>query len=738
MFKLNNWYFRLLFSYFPILVLTVSMIIFLSFITVNEISRSETAKADSIATGYAVDSLERAVHKIEMNVMNEAVENQSYAAYLNDSSERDYIYQVAHSLRALIEDNELIKSIYLYRLSDDMVLTTSGQTVLSDFGDRSFIKQLNEYRGWSPVREFREYDWQKPVEVISMYKQTPLPFGKEGVLVINIDMYEVEQMIGGMTNNHVSFMRVTDAAGQQIYPEVETSKNGKVLTTASSEILGWTFESGIQAGKLFDWVSVVSYAWVIISVLTIGFAVIYIIWVTRRNYKPIQMMMNRIEAIQLRSNVSGTVGMDDLTMIDRALENLIDQSLDYEKEQRESVMLQRRQLFNELIGGELTEQVYERMRKLDALPGTGQYAVMVVKLMRYDAFQVENTHNEQKMLKYALGNVMQELGRNEGLQGWGEWSAPDRVTFLLATQDTNASLLEQLHSTATIARKWVEEHLRLTLSIGIGDVVDDWRRIGHSYRAALTGMEYQLTIGRDAITFSGDIPQVTAHSVFNYMQLCSDCVQEFRLTNEHWRDSIEHMFKQLETDTLKDEDIHSLLILLLQILNRELKDLSDRINSCLEGEIAEALHERLKEASSLAELKGLWLDYMADLYDEYVSVTETKSYKALITEMRAYIEENFADPDLSLKHLSDRFQISGKYASHLFKLEYDMKFVDFLVQLRMQQAERLLADTDETVQNIALQVGYANSITFGRVFKRITGVTPGEFRRLKMRPSVPS
>jgi len=744
MFKLNNWYFRLLVSYFPILVLTVSMIIFLSFITVNEISRTETAKADSITTGYVVDSVELAVQQAEMSLLNEVAKNPNYAAYLNGSTEQQSRYNVMQSLRALIEDNELIESIYLYRQSDDMVLTASSQTALSDFGDRTFIEQAKgnrKFRGWSAGRNFQEYEWLKPVRVISMYKQAPIPFGEEGLLVININMYSVEQMISRSTNHQVSFMRITDAAGQRVYPpelNTDKGKSGKVLTTIVSDSLGWTFESGIQAGQLFGWVSVISYVWVIIAVLTFAVAIIYIIWVTRRNYKPIQLMMNRIQAIQLRSSGGGAVKVDDLTMIDRALENLIDQSLDYEKEQRESVTLQRRQLFNELISGERNEQINERMRRLRLLPDTGQYAVMVVKLNQYDVFQAENTHNEQNMLKYALGNVMQELARNEGLQGWGEWSAPDRITFLLATQDAESSVLDQLRSTAAIARQWVEEHLRLILSFGIGDIVDDWSQIGLSYRSALSGMEYGLSIGRDAVTFSGDIPQDTPRGTFNYMQLCSSCVQELRLTNESWRDSLEQMFRQLETDKPKDEEIHSLLLLLLQMLSRELKDLSDSLDSCLEGEQAAALHGKLKEASSLDELRELLFDYMSDVYDTYVAVSETKSYKAMLAEMRAYIQENFADPDLSLKHLSDRFQISGKYASYLFKLEYDMKFVDFLVQLRMQQAERLLAETDETVQSIALQVGYANSITFGRVFKRMTGVTPGEFRKLKMRPSAPS
>lgn len=742
MFKLNNWYFRLLVSYFPILVLTVSMIIFLSFIAVNEISRSETAKADSITTGYVVDSVERAIREVEFNALNEAVKNRSYAAYLNGSTVTNDRYSVVQSLRSLVEDSDLIESIYLYRQSDDIVLTTSGQTELSDFGDREFIagaKENRDYQGWSASREYREFDRLEPVSVITMYKQTPLPFGKDGILVINVDLYAVEQMIGSMTNQQVSFMRISDGANQRIYPADSGADNaggGNVLTTITSNSLGWTFESGIQAGQLLGWVSVVSYVWVIIAVLTFLVAIIYIIWVTRRNYKPIRLMMNRIGALQLRSSDGAAVRMDDLTVIDRALENLIDQSLDYEKEQRESVLLQRRQLFNELISGERSQQMIERMRKLNLLPNAGRYAVMVVKLNRYDDFQAENSLNEQNVLKFALSNVVQELAHNEGLKGWGEWSAPDRITFVFAVSDSDARILDQLRTTASVARQWVGEHLRFMLSIGIGSIVDDWSRIGQSYRDALSGMEYQLSIGREAITFSGDIPRNNQPGMFNHMQLCTDCVQEIRQTNESWQHTFEQLFKQLETDTLKDEDIHSLMQLFLQMLSRELKDLSETLNECLEGDRASALLAKLKTASSLTEMKEQLLDYLVYVYETYVAMSETKSYKTMITEMRAYIQENFADPDLSLKHLSDRFQISGKYASYLFKLEYDMKFVDFLVQLRMQQAERLLAETDETVQSIALQVGYANSITFGRVFKRTTGVTPGEFRKLKMRPSV--
>lgn len=170
---------------------------------------------------------------------------------------------------------------------------------------------------------------------------------------------------------------------------------------------------------------------------------------------------------------------------------------------------------------------------------------------------------------------------------------------------------------------------------------------------------------------------------------------------------------------------------MLQMLSREVAVMSEQLQEKLSEENINKWLMLMKEAETLEGVKDILFDDLTDLFRTYVSVTETKSYKAMVNEMRNYIEEQFANPDLSLKHLSDRFQITGKHASYLFKTEFNMKFVDFLTELRMKETERLLKNTDLSLQDIAQKVGYANGITLGRVFKRVAGITPGDYRRLK-------
>ncbi|OBZ09240.1 helix-turn-helix domain-containing protein [Bacillus sp. FJAT-26390] len=743
----RNWYRRMLLSYFPIFLFTVTILIFLSFIVVNDISHKETVKADRITTSYMVDRLSRSLKDIEMDVLEEIGKNHRYRDFLNigltdDNSQ--VIFDVVDSMRTLTASDSLLDSIYVYRTEDKQVLTRSGQVGWESFADKAFIEQAlanPDSHGWSIVRPYHEFSTEKDKRVISIYKREPLPFGTEGLVVINVDMYAVEQMIRSMNNGGVSFVDVLDAAGTPLFStrgagQSGNAEGGKVLNRLSVELTGWSFESGIAAGQLFMWVSVISYVWVVIGLLTVVFAIFYIIYITRKNYKPIRVMMNRIESIQLREDAFG-LKMDELSMIDHTLESLIQQTADFEKEQRENLLVSRRQLFHDMMQGSGPEKVSERLAKLGLLPAgekPQQLAFVVVEIGRYRDFSSDFSTRDQHTLKFALTNVLQELAQADGMYGWAEWIAENRMGMIVGLSGGSVPAREKIREFADKGRIWVAEHLRLSLLFGVGHVEREWEKVGLSYKAAIDVLLHKMSLGKQSVVMSEDLPDEAGRKWYAYLQHGSGLVKEFRLLTGEWRAHLERLFEHLEKDCLKDEDIRMVLLTMMDMLGSELSDMSDELHSHFKGPEAKAKQGEADDTATLDELKAYYFERLTDIYRTYVAHSETKNHRAMINELKAYIEENFENPDLSLKHLSDRFHISGKYASYLFKEEFNMKFVDFIVQLRMERAEELLATTEESVQNIALQVGYANSITFGRVFKRIAGVTPGDYRKLKIKP----
>lgn len=93
-----------------------------------------------------------------------------------------------------------------------------------------------------------------------------------------------------------------------------------------------------------------------------------------------------------------------------------------------------------------------------------------------------------------------------------------------------------------------------------------------------------------------------------------------------------------------------------------------------------------------------------------------------------YMQAHFGDPELCASSLANEFHVSEKYLFTLFKKKTGYSPTSYLHHVRMEKAAQLLRETDDTVQNISAQVGFANFGTFYKAFKREFGVAPGKFR----------
>ena len=93
-----------------------------------------------------------------------------------------------------------------------------------------------------------------------------------------------------------------------------------------------------------------------------------------------------------------------------------------------------------------------------------------------------------------------------------------------------------------------------------------------------------------------------------------------------------------------------------------------------------------------------------------------------------YLQEHLAE-DVSLSVLSEEFHLSAQYISQLFKSEIGVGFLNYLTNIRMEQAKKLLLSTDLSIAEVAERSGYGDYRVFTKVFKKTEGITPSQFRR---------
>ena len=98
-----------------------------------------------------------------------------------------------------------------------------------------------------------------------------------------------------------------------------------------------------------------------------------------------------------------------------------------------------------------------------------------------------------------------------------------------------------------------------------------------------------------------------------------------------------------------------------------------------------------------------------------------------ILRVKKYISDNYMY-ELRLKSLADLANMSESAFCRFFKLHTGRRLSDYIIDIRLGYATRLLIDTTETIAEISFKCGYNNMSNFNRIFKRKKGCSPTEFR----------
>ncbi|MCZ8522661.1 MULTISPECIES: response regulator transcription factor [Paenibacillus] len=100
---------------------------------------------------------------------------------------------------------------------------------------------------------------------------------------------------------------------------------------------------------------------------------------------------------------------------------------------------------------------------------------------------------------------------------------------------------------------------------------------------------------------------------------------------------------------------------------------------------------------------------------------------SVLDRAKSYIEEHFTE-ELSLEDVADYVHLNPHYLSKIFKQGIGETFIDFLTRLRIDKAKALIASDTLSLKEVCFEAGYKDPNYFSRVFKKVTGFTPTEYR----------
>lgn len=136
--------------------------------------------------------------------------------------------------------------------------------------------------------------------------------------------------------------------------------------------------------------------------------------------------------------------------------------------------------------------------------------------------------------------------------------------------------------------------------------------------------------------------------------------------------------------------------------------------------------EEMLSIGDLGELRLWCKKRVENVAGQIGSYREVKA-GGLTSRAREFIKANYAKP-ITLEDVAREINVSPQYLSKLFKEETGENFIDYLTGLRIRIAKTLLEGDEGRVKEICYSIGYSDPNYFSRIFKKIVGTTPTEYR----------
>lgn len=729
----KTWFRRMIWSYLPIFLIIFTVIFFVFFQTLIEQNKKNAVEANKIFAGQLMQSIDISLKTIDQSIINEILKNKLILQFFEEIDDHNvYLnYQVAKRLQELKQEMPMIDSIYLVRLHDQFIYSGNVFHQVEEFGDHVFVQELerNSHQSqWTNLRQYREFSDQDYKNVISLVREAPISNGTKGFLVVNISTATFQAKMNGMYNVKNAFVSLKDRNGNVLLTNQDLSSgNEKPLSSVISEYTEWNMESGLNNGMLLGIVSTFSSIWFGLGLLVFISGIVSIVYVTRKNYKPIREIISRIDAYVFKQRDSlKSIESDEFTFIHSAIDNFIEKSELFEKKFEEIAHFKRKNIFNELITGKCKSVPNEDDIGMKVPAHCNRQQVMIIEIDYYrESFSLYQEH-DQYLFKFVISSVVNEIMNNHSFAIRSEWTSNHQLTSIVFLPDP----ISDMTPTCEKIIEWVKHNLNFTVTIGIGGPVESLLHISHSNNQAYLSLKYKPVLGNNRIILYGRTPNLSNKESHKSLRLIHDAVDSYRLIADDWEEKFAAIFNEIRLYFKTKDEIIDLLTYFIYNLDLQMSQTTKEYLEIWKNEVLPHLHESVKYFETTEQIQHRLFLVLHTFSDRIAALRQERNYHQLLKEVRKYMEEHFYNPDLSLDYLSERFQLNAKYLSQLFKEQFGENFLDFLTMVRVEHAKHMLLNTNSSIQEIGDKVGYTNAVTFRRVFKRMEGISPVDFRNL--------
>lgn len=396
----------------------------------------------------------------------------------------------------------------------------------------------------------------------------------------------------------------------------------------------------------------------------------------------------------------------------------------YQKEMEENSLRDQMDLFQHLVTGDCSmEELLSVADKLDLKIMAPWYSIVLLKIQsmkhEYEEYSGSIVVVDERIAK--LAEPEHVLIFDRALEGRAFLFKADSEDELLAYQKEYLGNVKEVLS----------GYVNLRYFGGIGTPVNRLREIPASFEDASHAFAHRYLVAESCILDSSLLMQEGAAenedfriSAVNPEQIDRTKMQEFLRTGD--LDEVvyfvDEFFGKLDGGAMKSRIFRQYITM----------DAYFSIVDFLKGlGLQKDEIEAPDQDSSILQDEKSAMDYIVRIMEKALVLREKKAssrYEDVVSEVIHYIEDNYAQEELSLNLLASHVNFSPNHLSMIFSQQTGQTLIRYLTDYRMNRAKELLRCSSKKSSVISMEVGYKDPHYFSYLFKKTQGMTPTQYR----------
>lgn len=629
----------------------------------------------------------------------------------------------------------IIDDCYIYFQNSQIILNSSAK-----FSPEIFYGYVNSYKDTSyeewksnilgseeSMLYLQETVLTQSLDYDSVIISRRIESGRRnrGRLVIHLKKDYLSSVIGDIDEINRSVVCITDSDGQLLFTNTEDKKDILRLYSSENDTVfynneSWSVETtesqslipGLRyviftpESELMVKVNRMRNSIFLAVVLIALFGGIFIVFFAKRNYEPIKNLITNLERLNSKKNIEG----GEYSYIMESLRSIQEEK----NEMLETIGVQsemvRERFYVEVLKGNTEDAALGSEFDIFGLDDEAYFQVIAIS-DRAKKLSVED-FGCVKIAASQLADI--RCARIE-----------DKIALIVSLDDYNYVNEIGTELAQRILRK-LDMLGHNNITIGIGNVQSGYMNICVSYRQAKIAAERLAAENTGGILNYHDIKFENRDGFYYPIEIEARIINYIRNTEVEAAKRLmyEIIDKNLNRGDFCD-DMQTLFVYdIIATVGRIISEITD--DGIVELNNADYCRQMMA-AKNFAELSAMLDEFFGELENccEGRKIRHSEGLKNRIT---GYIDEHYNSTSFSLSGMAEHFNITPSYLSRYFKECFGETFNSYVSRYKIEKAKQMLSETNYAIKEISALVGYWDVNNFIKTFKRMEGVTPGQYR----------